>query len=52
MLVELYGVEPYHVRMGHHPVTALFRRELGAYSIIYAFGLLDERTHSPTSSSA
>jgi acetylornithine deacetylase/succinyl-diaminopimelate desuccinylase-like protein len=48
VLVEMYGVEPYHIRMGGTiPVTALFHRELGAYSVIFAFGLLDERTHSP-----
>jgi acetylornithine deacetylase/succinyl-diaminopimelate desuccinylase-like protein len=48
VLRQLYGREPYQVRMGGTiPVTALFRRELGADTVIFAFGLVDELMHSP-----
>jgi acetylornithine deacetylase/succinyl-diaminopimelate desuccinylase-like protein len=48
VLREIYGTEPYQVRMGGTiPVTALFRKELGAYTVLFAFGLVDELMHSP-----
>ena len=48
VLGKLYGREPYVVRMGGTiPVCALFLDHLGAYTIVYAFGLHDERTHAP-----
>lgn len=48
VLAELYGVEPYVTRMGGSiPVCGMFLQHLNAYSVIYSFGLSDERTHSP-----
>jgi len=48
VLTELYGVEPYRVRMGGTiPITSLLLRILGAHTVVYAFGLPDERTHAP-----
>jgi acetylornithine deacetylase/succinyl-diaminopimelate desuccinylase-like protein len=48
VLQELYGKEPYQIRMGGTiPVNALFLQYLKAYTIIFAFGLQDERQHSP-----
>lgn len=48
VLAELYGREPYPIRMGGSvPVTALFLRSLGAYSVAFGFGLPDEQFHAP-----
>jgi acetylornithine deacetylase/succinyl-diaminopimelate desuccinylase-like protein len=48
VLKELYGKEPYRIRMGGTiPANALFLKSLGAYTIVFAFGLEDERQHSP-----
>ena len=48
VLKALYGVEPYCVRMGGTiPVCALFLDTLRAHTVIFAFGLHDERTHAP-----
>ncbi len=48
VLQDLYGKEPYQVRAGGTiPVNALFLEYLGAYTVIFAFGLKDERQHSP-----
>ena len=48
VLHELYGKEPYQIRMGGTiPVNALFLQHLKAYTIVFAFGLQDERQHSP-----
>jgi acetylornithine deacetylase/succinyl-diaminopimelate desuccinylase-like protein len=48
VLQDLYGKEPYQVRAGGTiPVNALFLQYLGAYTVIFAFGLKDERQHSP-----
>jgi len=48
VLAELYGRAPYQVRMGGTvPVCALFLETLGAYTVIYAFGLDDEGIHAP-----
>ncbi|MBC7237199.1 MAG: M20/M25/M40 family metallo-hydrolase, partial [Chloroflexi bacterium] len=48
VLRELYGREPYRIYMGGTiPVTPLFLEHLGAYTVVFAFGLHDERTHSP-----
>jgi acetylornithine deacetylase/succinyl-diaminopimelate desuccinylase-like protein len=48
VLKELYGKEPYRIRTGGTiPANALFLRTLGAYTIVFAFGLQDERQHSP-----
>jgi acetylornithine deacetylase/succinyl-diaminopimelate desuccinylase-like protein len=48
VLKDLYGKEPYRVRMGGTiPANALFLQALAAYTIVFAFGLQDERQHSP-----
>lgn len=48
VLTELYGREPYQIRMGGSvPVTDIFLRHLGAYSVSFGFGLNDERFHAP-----
>jgi acetylornithine deacetylase/succinyl-diaminopimelate desuccinylase-like protein len=48
VLKDLYGKEPYWIRMGGTiPANALFREVLGAYTIVFAFGLYDELQHSP-----
>ena len=48
VLKELYGKEPYRIRTGGTiPANALFLRALGAHTIVFAFGLQDERQHSP-----
>ena len=48
VLGELYGRDPYRIRMGGTiPANALFFQYLGAYTIVFAFGLEDERQHSP-----
>jgi acetylornithine deacetylase/succinyl-diaminopimelate desuccinylase-like protein len=48
VLKDLYGKEPYWVRMGGTiPANAMFRKYLGAYTIVFAFGLQDELQHSP-----
>jgi len=48
VLQDLYGKEPYQIRSGGTiPVNALFLDTLGAYTIVFGFGLEDERQHSP-----
>jgi len=48
VLTELYGKEPYQIRMGGTiPVNALFLKYLKAYTIVFAFSHRDERLHSP-----
>lgn len=48
VLVELYGKEPLYVRSGGTiPVCAMFLSSLGVYTVNFAFGLNDERQHSP-----
>ena len=48
VLHEEYGVEPYHTRSGGSiPVCSLFRRALGADTVIFGFALPDERFHAP-----
>jgi acetylornithine deacetylase/succinyl-diaminopimelate desuccinylase-like protein len=48
VLRDLYGKEPYQIRSGGTiPVNALFLQYLLAYTIVFAFGLNDERSHSP-----
>ena len=46
--LAMYGKEPYYVRSGGSiPVTSLFLKSLGAYTVNYAFGLKDENIHAP-----
>jgi acetylornithine deacetylase/succinyl-diaminopimelate desuccinylase-like protein len=48
VLREEYGADPYQTRTGGSiPVLSLFRRELGADSVIFGFALPDERFHAP-----
>lgn len=48
VLTEVYGKEPYYVRIGGSiPVCELFQEYLGAYTVSYAFGLNDEQVHAP-----
>lgn len=48
VLEAVYGLPPYRIRMGGTiPVNALFLKHLGAYTVVFSFGLQDERQHSP-----
>jgi acetylornithine deacetylase/succinyl-diaminopimelate desuccinylase-like protein len=48
VLGDLYGRKPYQIRSGGTiPVNALFLQYLGVYTIVFGFGLEDERQHSP-----
>lgn len=48
VLQDLYGREPYQIRMGGTiPANALFLQQLQASTIVFAFGLSDERQHAP-----
>ncbi len=48
VLTDMFGVMPYYVREGGSiPICTLLRQHLGAYTVMFGFGLDDERTHSP-----
>ncbi len=48
VLTELYGKAPYYLRIGGSiPVCELFLSILGAYTVNFAFGLMDEQIHAP-----
>ncbi len=48
VLEEIYGRTPYYTWMGGSiPVCPLFLKELGAYTVNFAFGLEDENLHAP-----
>ncbi len=48
VLTELYGKEPFLLwEGGSVPVCEIFRRELGAYTVSFGFGLPDEHFHAP-----
>ncbi len=48
VLRDLYGKEPYQIRSGGTiRVNALFLEYLHAYTVVFAFGLNDELSHSP-----
>jgi acetylornithine deacetylase/succinyl-diaminopimelate desuccinylase-like protein len=48
VLKDLYGKEPYRIRMGGTiPANALFLQILGSYTLVFAFALEDELQHSP-----
>ncbi|MGC4191270.1 MAG: dipeptidase [Thermomicrobiales bacterium] len=48
VLTELYGKDPVLVRSGGTiPATAIFKQELGADTITFAWGLPDSRAHAP-----
>jgi acetylornithine deacetylase/succinyl-diaminopimelate desuccinylase-like protein len=45
---KIFGKEPYYARMGGSiPVCGIFLKELGAYTVNFAFGLQDENIHGP-----
>ena len=45
---QLFEKEPYYTRMGGSiPVCGIFLKELGAYTVNFAFGLNDENVHGP-----
>jgi acetylornithine deacetylase/succinyl-diaminopimelate desuccinylase-like protein len=44
----MYGKAPYYWRIGGSiPVCELFLSMLGAYTVNFAFGLMDEQLHAP-----
>jgi acetylornithine deacetylase/succinyl-diaminopimelate desuccinylase-like protein len=48
VLKDVYGKEPYRIRSGGTiPANAMFLEHLRAYTIVFGFGLEDERLHSP-----
>jgi acetylornithine deacetylase/succinyl-diaminopimelate desuccinylase-like protein len=48
VLKDLYGKEPYKIRSGGTiPANAMFLEHLRAYTVVFGFGLEDERLHSP-----
>jgi acetylornithine deacetylase/succinyl-diaminopimelate desuccinylase-like protein len=48
VLSAVYGRKPYRIRSGGTvPINFLFLEHLNAYTIVFAFGLRDERIHSP-----
>ena len=48
VLKELYGKDPYqHYMGGTIPANAMFLEHLNAYTIVFAFGHMDEYQHSP-----
>ena len=48
VLTEVYGKTPYVVRLGGSiPVCETFLSVLGAYTVNFAFGLMDEQIHAP-----
>jgi acetylornithine deacetylase/succinyl-diaminopimelate desuccinylase-like protein len=48
VLREIYGKEPYSTRTGGSiPVCELFLTHLGAYTVGFAWGLMDEQVHAP-----
>jgi acetylornithine deacetylase/succinyl-diaminopimelate desuccinylase-like protein len=48
VLEDVYNKKPYHIREGGTiPVNALFLEYLNAYTIVFSFGLPDEKQHSP-----
>ena len=48
VLKELYGQEPYYTRMGGTiPICDILLQTLNAYTVNFAFGLMDENVHAP-----
>jgi acetylornithine deacetylase/succinyl-diaminopimelate desuccinylase-like protein len=48
VLTEMYGKSPYIMRLGGSiPVCELFLGILGAYTVNFGFGLMDEQIHAP-----
>ena len=48
VLPELFGTAPYHIRLGGSIAACpLFLKDLGCYTVKFAFQLEDERLHAP-----
>ena len=48
VLTDLYGRAPYFTRSGGTlPICSVLLEQLGVYTVIFAFGLDDERAHAP-----
>ncbi len=48
VLAELYGKEPYQIRVGGSiPAISILLEELGVHATMFAFGLEDEQIHAP-----
>lgn len=48
VLAELYNTAPYRTRLGASiPACDIFLRTLGAYTVVFSFGLEDEQFHAP-----
>jgi acetylornithine deacetylase/succinyl-diaminopimelate desuccinylase-like protein len=48
VLAEVYGEQPYLVRMGGTlPVSEVFQRVLGIYTVFFSFSTADEDFHAP-----
>jgi acetylornithine deacetylase/succinyl-diaminopimelate desuccinylase-like protein len=48
VLTEIYGKAPYFMRIGGSiPICGLFLSTLGAYTVNFAFALMDEQMHAP-----
>ena len=48
VLTEMYGKAPYSMRIGGSlPICELFLSTLGAYTVNFAFALMDEQQHAP-----
>jgi acetylornithine deacetylase/succinyl-diaminopimelate desuccinylase-like protein len=48
VLTAVYGREPYYARVGGSvPVAETFLTNLGAYTVMFGFGLDDEQIHAP-----
>lgn len=48
VLKQVYGKDPYYLRLGGSiPVCETFLSTLGAYTVNFAFGLMDEQFHAP-----
>jgi acetylornithine deacetylase/succinyl-diaminopimelate desuccinylase-like protein len=44
----LFGKEPHYVRMGGSiPICGILKKALGAYTVSFGFGLMDENIHAP-----
>ncbi|MCA9836727.1 MAG: dipeptidase [Trueperaceae bacterium] len=48
ILEQLYGKEPLYVRAGGSiPFCSLILEQLGVYTVVFGFGLKDEKAHAP-----
>ncbi len=48
VLQELYQADPYYIRLGGSlPICPLIHSNLNAYTVMFAFGLDDEKQHAP-----